>query len=472
MNREKQLAKNTLIISIGTFLPRLFALISVPILTACLSKAEYGTYDLISILETLFLPIATIQIQTAAFRFLIENRGELNKEKEIVSGVLFFCMIMSLISLTILFFCLVNLSFTVRILICLFFLFNIIMSALQQIARGLNHTVLFTISAVIYSAVNVLLILLCVQFWNMGLNGALAALVAAALVTTVVLFFAGKIYKYFSMSSIKKKIIWKMVGYSWPMVLNSISIWVMNLSDRLVLTTFIGIEATAIYAVANKIPSVFTAVQSTFALAWQENASIASKDKDAGEYYGSVFDSIYNIMIGAMVLLIAATPLLYMLLIKGDYSESYPQIPILLFSIFFSCIFTFLGGIYIALKKTKSVGFTTTIGAVVNILVDLALVNFIGIYAASLSTLISYVVLSGYRVFDLRKYIKVKFRWKKILLLLALIAVMCVFCMIHNVYFDIINCIIAIPVAVILNKKLLSNLFKKIFRRNRLKNKT
>ena len=47
MSREKALVKNSAIISVGTFLPKLVSLITLPIVTAGLNKTEYGTYDLI-----------------------------------------------------------------------------------------------------------------------------------------------------------------------------------------------------------------------------------------------------------------------------------------------------------------------------------------------------------------------------------------------------------------------------------------
>ena len=50
MSRGTQLAKNTIIISFGTLLPKVLATVSLPIVTAGLTKTEYGTYDLINIL--------------------------------------------------------------------------------------------------------------------------------------------------------------------------------------------------------------------------------------------------------------------------------------------------------------------------------------------------------------------------------------------------------------------------------------
>ena len=75
MSREKSLIKNTVILGIGYVIPGLVSFLTLPIYTAMLTKAEYGTYDLITILVSLLLPIASLQIEMAAFRFVLESRG-------------------------------------------------------------------------------------------------------------------------------------------------------------------------------------------------------------------------------------------------------------------------------------------------------------------------------------------------------------------------------------------------------------
>ena len=48
MKREEKLVKNTLILALGTFFPKLAIFIALPVLTGCLTQAEYGTYELVS----------------------------------------------------------------------------------------------------------------------------------------------------------------------------------------------------------------------------------------------------------------------------------------------------------------------------------------------------------------------------------------------------------------------------------------
>lgn len=66
--------------------------------------------------------------------------------------------------------------------------------------------------------------------------------------------------------------------------------------------------------------------------------------------------------------------------------------------------------------EASTIARTTIAGAIINVLVNLALIRFIGLYAASISTLVSYASTALYRRIDIRKYIKIKVNVKNILL--------------------------------------------------------
>ena len=256
-----------------------------------------------------------------------------------------------------------------------------------------------------------------------------------------------------------------MLSYSWPMIPNTLSNWVLSASDRLILTAFMGLEAVAVYGAANKIPLLFTSVQGTFIFAWQENASLALNDSDVEKYYSDMYDKIFCLLSGVMALLIGTTPILFWALIKGDYSDAYPQMPILFMGIFFSAIASFMGGIYVAHKKTKNVGITTMLAAACNLIIDLALVHRIGIYAASISTLVSYILLTIYRMHDVKKFQKISYNYTELSICVTFLSGMCVLCWINTICINIINFAIGTLFAVILNFKLLKSLSYSIMMR-------
>lgn len=458
MNREKALAKNTFIIAIGTFLPKFSSIITLPIITGGLTKAEMGTYDLISTLVSLFLPVATLQIQSAAFRFLIDVREDEKETKRIITNIISFILPTSLIALTILYLCLGNVSLVIRWLICLYFFSDILMLSTQQIVRGLSNNKLYSASSVTISFSNMLLIVLTISVGKQGLVGVLASITIATTIGLILLLVKGHILSRIDLSLLSRKTLLEMLSYSWPMIPNSLSNWVLSFSDRAVLTAFMGLEANAIYSVANKIPALFTTVQGTFVFAWQENASLASKDSDADTYYAEMFDSIFGILVGIMALLIAATPILFWLLIRGDYKEAYYQMPILFMGMLFSSMASFIGGIYVAHKKTRSVGVTTILAAACNLVIDLVFVHKIGIFAASISTLVSYVFLTIYRMVDVQKFQKVKFNTGRFCLLIALLVLMCAIYWIDTVALNVLNIILGCIIAVVVNRKIMKSI--------------
>lgn len=457
MNREKSLAKNTLIIAIGTFLPKLSSFITLPIITGGLTKAEMGTYDLICILVSLFLPVATLQIQSAAFRFLIDVREDEKESKRIITNIIAFILPTSFTALAILYFFLGSVSLLIRWLICLYFFSDILMLSTQQIIRGLSNNKLYSVSSVIISLSNMLLIILTVSVGKQGLIGVLVSITVATTIGLIVLWVRGDILSKIDLSLLSPNILLEMLRYSWPIIPNSLSNWVLSFSDRAVLTAFMGLEANAIYSVANKIPALFTTVQGTFVFAWQENASLASKDSDVDTYYSKMFDSILGILVGIMALLIAATPILFWLLIRGDYKEAYYQMPILFMSMFFSSLASFVGGIYVAHKKTRSVGITTILAAALNLVIDLVFVHKIGIFAASISTLVSYGFLAIYRMVDVQKIQKVEFNTGRFWLLVVLLVFMCAICWINTLILNIVNIILGCIVAVSVNRDILKS---------------
>lgn len=462
MSRESKLAKNTIIIAIGTFLPKFASFITLPILTEYLSKTEYGMYDLITVLVSLFLPAATLQIQSAAFRFLIECRDDQEGIKKIVTTISAFILPTSLIALAVLFLVLYKYPMGIRVLICLYFMADIAVNAARQVCRGLERNLDYSISAIVSAAGKVIFTVVCVYFMKLQLTGTVIALFFASLFSLVYLVFKAKLYLYIDKDYFSMSLLKEMLHYSWPMVPNSMSAWVMRVSDRLVVTAVLGVEVNAVYSIANKIPSLLNLAQNTFTLAWQENASVVSKDSDASEYYSLMFGTMFDLMAGFFGVLIAMTPVLFKLLIRGKYADAYPQMPILFLAMFYFSMSTFLGGIYVAYKKSKSVGVTTTIAAAINLITDIASIKWIGLYAASGSTLISYIFLFVYRIIDVQKIVKVRYDLGHICLVTGIMIAESVLCFIQNPILNVMNLLIGTVLFIVLNRSFMRTVLRKI----------
>lgn len=177
-----------------------------------------------------------------------------------------------------------------------------------------------------------------------------------------------------------------------------------------------------------------------------------------------MFDNIFNLVIGACAGLIGISPILFALLIRGEYAEAYPQMPVLFLAMTFTTLSSYLAGIYIADKRTKEIGITTTIAAVINLIIDLFAIPFIGMWAASISTLISYMFLFVYRVIDLKKFHNIHYKYAKMgfgIFTLVLLSFLSSF---NHRWINRGVFVVGLIIAVTLNHGLIKAINKKIFK--------
>ena len=465
MSKEKQLIKNTFILSIGTMLPKVAVFITLPIYTKYLTKEEYGIYDLIATIVSLIIPIITLQIQLATFRYLIDEKQSENKKK-IITNSLIFVTFTSVITAILALFLFRNVSPLLKFTIIIYFILDTYKSLVLQISRALDHNKDYSISSIIESFSNVIFVVLFIVFLKKGLQGLMISMTLSVFIGLMYLIVKCKLIKYISIKLFNKNNLIEMLKYSVPMIPNSISWWAVSTSDRLIITNFLGIEQNAIYAAANKIPSIYNLVFNAFTMAWQESTSRNSNKEDVTEYYSSTFNYLYNFLVGGLIVLISITPIIFNILIDSSYAEAFYQIPILFVSLFFSSFGSFYGGIYVGQKNTKKIALSSGLAAVINIIINLIMVRIYGLYAASISTLIAYIVMTIYRAIDIQKSIKMKYNKKNIILglLIILISFIAIY-KVNNVITMIINIFLSVIIATLFNKKLLKILL------NNLKNK-
>ena len=425
--RSTELINSSIILAVGTFLPKLASFVILPILTAYLTKEEYGSYDLIVVLASLILPAATLQIQTAAFRFLIMAREKEEEKKRIITNIFLVMVPVSVVMLAVVYFLFPSQSVTLKVIVCIYFFADAIYGAMGQIARGLARNVDYSVGAIINSIGNVLFLLILVMKLSAGLKGAVFTLFAAYTLASFFIGYRIRIHRYFDLSARDPQMIKKMLAYSWPMVPNAMSMWVMRASDRFVISIYIGVTANAVYAVANKVPSI-----------------------------------LFDIMAGFMSFLIGGAPIIFSILIRGDYSEALNQIPVLLMAMLFFGLSSFMGGVYIAFLQTRSVGITTMVAAAINLIVDISTIRWIGLYAASGSTLVSYIALFLYRVVNVRNYITLAYDVKHMIFTFAVLAVQIYLYYMHSLPVTIVNMTFGAVFFILLNKRNLALILRKL----------
>lgn len=455
MNKNKEFVKNTIILFIGKFATQFMSLLLLPLYTHYLLKDDYGTVDLLQTYISLFIPIFTLRIDSAVFRFLIDKRNQEEEIKNILSNVLF--ILFAVVTLTIVFGSLFGLF--IKIQYYVYVIVNIIMmmfsSIMLQVLRGLGKNKEYSIASIITGSITLFSNLLLIILFKFNASSILISSSIANFICVIYVIINIKLFKYISIGKLNKKTLIDILNYSLPMIPNSLSWWIVNVSDRTIISVFLGVASNAIYTVSCKFSNILNSVFSIISMSWQESATLHINDDDKDQYFTEMVNSIFMIFSTISLLIISGLPFVYNIIIGESYLSSYDYIPILLYANSWNVLIGLIGGIYIAKKKTKEIASTTIASAILNILINLLLIKFIGLYAACISTLLSYMIMSIYRYIDCQKYVKLKLNIKKIILFTIVFIFSSYIYIKRNMILLILNIIVVVLYSVITNKKIL-----------------
>lgn len=422
MNQRKQLMKNTIIIAIGKLSTQIISYVLLPLYTSKLSPSEYGTYDFICTLSLFLCPIITLLMEESMFRYLIDAKNKIER-KQIISQTIIYTFIGTLVfiitAIFIMAFC-TDYSPKYIAAIILFVISNILIGLSNALSRGLGKIKLYSISNFILGISTIILNIVFILCIHAGAEGLLWANTIANAFTAIVILAMLKLPMY--LGKLNKPLMKDMIKYSIPLVPNSISWNIINMSNRLIITNMVSAGANGIYAMANKFPNIISVLYGYFYAAWKESAAKIVKEENKNEYYNSIYHDAKRTLYAVTLCLIAAMPFAFPIFINSSYEEAYIYIPIIMIATYYSNLSSFYGGIFSAYKDTKIMGTTTIFAAVLNLIIVFLFVTKFKIYAACFATLIANLIVYFYRKKKLRKYIKLReLKWKGPLIFLVII---------------------------------------------------
>ncbi len=406
MNKYNKLAKNTGIFFIANFGSKVLSFLFVRFYTELLSVEEYGIIDLLHTTASLAVPIITLCITEAVLRFSIDD--ETNRGKILTNGLFTAVLGNALFVFTAPLLVKVE-AFSDNIMwIYLLSVSNSVYMITSHFARGIGNSKLFALSGILHTIFQIALNIILLAGLSLGIKGYLVASVLSNFVVAGYVFFRGNLYRYI-IKGIDKKYLKAMLIYAIPLVPNSVFWWIMQSSNRYMITFLLSATHNGLYAVANKIPTLITTISSIFFQAWQISAVEDANSDDRAKFYTNIFQILSSLItIASSGVLIILQPL-YKILTEESYYSGWTSVPFLLCATIFSCYASFLGTNYVAMKKTKGVFLTTVIGAVVNVSFNFLLIPYVGIRGTAISTFLAFFVTWLVRAIDTRKFVKIEY---------------------------------------------------------------
>lgn len=462
---NKALLTGTIVYAIGNLGTKILTFLIVPLYTYYICTSDMGDYDLLMTSISLLTPLISLRISDATYNWMIKR----TTSNEICIKATYSYLVKSCALAVIIvgvashFVYIWNVGLFLAIMVS-----EPILETTQKILRGLKNQKLFVASGIIYTGILVSLNLITVYVLKLGVRSLLVNTVISHIMSIALIFCLERRIRCLTVTVDKSELLItqkEMLKYSMPLVPSTLSWWVMSVSDRYVVRFFLGSSFNGIYAIATKFPSVLQTFFVLFNNAWTDMAlaNLHSKEENC-KYVSDIFEKMYIFSFSVICCLIPLTKIVMQLILSSDYKIGSVYIGFLYLGAIFQGFSTFISVGYLQSKKTARVATSSMVGAVVNLLVDLALIKFVGLFAAALSTYIGFFVMWIVRMYDIREYWPVEVDTIKFSVMTVISTIIATVTIWTTTRVDICIAVISGLIFLVLNKDYLSGMVKMIKR--------
>lgn len=408
MSKESKLVKNTIIYACGNMSSKVLAYVMVMIYSHYISPSELGYYDLVMTTVSLFLPIITFEIHEGVYRLII-GMSQYSRDEIIGTSIRFLAVSTSLSAII-----LIAFSYFINIrllpLIMFYLISNVFYGYLQIVVRGCSENKFYALLGVLNSIITLVSEFIAVVLLKKGIAALFFSLgLANAICILLILFKFNFITKAFTIR-FNRMLLKELLYFSIPLIPTTICWWVVNACDRYIIMYGLGTEYNGIYAISTKFPTIVTTISSVFYLAWQESALKEYDSEHRDAFFSDVFHKYHRILISVCMCGIPAVRVVIELFMSSSYSQAWKFTGPLFLSTVYMALSSFLGLGYQISKETGLSTVTSVIAAIVNVAINVIFIKPLGLYAASISTLLSYFIMFVIRVKQTKKYFTIDYR--------------------------------------------------------------
>lgn len=409
------LTKNTALFAISSFGTKILSFLLVPLYTNILTTSEYGIADIITTTGALLMYICTLDIAEGVLRYVL---GKKEKQKEILAFGIKVLTIGSLVSsfLLLLIWILGIFEWPVGyyIFTFLYFFFSSTYDIMSKYLRAIDKVRDVAIAGIISSAGIILGNIFFLLVFKIGMYGYLMALIIGPILgTTYSLLRTDLKPSDWIRSSCDEALKKEILKYCIPLIFNSLALWVNSFLDKYFVTAICGSAENGIYAVASKIPTILSTCYLVFTQAWTLSAIKEFDNEDQDGFFSNTY-KMYNALMCIVCsgIILFNIPLARFLYAK-DFFVAWRYSSVLLISTLFNSLTAFLGSLFTAVKKSKTIAYTTILSAAVNTVLNAILIPFWGGLGAAIATAAAYFVMWSVRLLKLKALIDLRLTLKK-----------------------------------------------------------
>lgn len=383
--------KNVAIYFLGNILTKVISFFLIPLYTNLIDPSEYGNYDLVVSILTMIVPIAFFQIWDGIFRFVYDYKNKEDKYGVVSNGLVITLIGMIFyIVIYIIFNMIYNIqhpvyAFIYGISIALHYIYG-------TVARTFEKNVLYMGSGVINSLVNIVLNVVFIALLEMKTEALYISASIGTVVQVIIIEIKLKTLKNIKKEKISKDLIVKMIKFSMPIAITTISYWLLSGFTKLVVTNELGSAENGRFAIASKFSSALTIVVTVFQMAWHEMSFSLADDKNRKEYYEKGINLFSVFIFCGLGMLMPITKIVFPYMVAEEYISSVVIIPITYVYTTVNALAGFMSTQLLAEKNSKATFYSTLIAAICNVILSIILTKQFGIIGANIALLIAFLI--------------------------------------------------------------------------------
>ncbi|WP_106849639.1 lipopolysaccharide biosynthesis protein [Blastococcus sp. Marseille-P5729] len=395
----RRFGSTALIFLLGTAASRLLGLALLPIYVRMLSPAQYGEYDLWMTLINFAAPIAFFQVWDGIYRYYFD----LASPTALVTNGLILMGIGASIFVTISTTLFVAWNAPAPLTLFLYGSSLSIQYFLGYLARAELRNTLFVLSGVVNTLVGACASVALLNWTELGISGIFIGMTVGNAVQIGTIAIVMRPLRMLEWSARDQALQRRLLRFSLPLCLASTAYWLLTGFTRFALVKFDDQTANGLFAVADRFGFAVTLTSTVIVYAWQELVYSEHGEPDSRRRRASFLQWLVAgvLLVGAASTVIVA--LLFDWVISPNFSRAYALVPMTLLAAVMNTISNLIGVVLMSDLRTATLLVSTTVGAVVNVVLCLVLIPRWGAAGGAVALLIGLTTMTFLRVLEGRR---------------------------------------------------------------------
>lgn len=417
--RLGELARHSAVYGLGSLVSRLIAVLLLPIYTRYLSPADYGLIETLIALSAILTVLLAAGVKSAFFRFYFDATDEAG-QRRVIRTSFWFTMAMGTAGLA------AGLALAGPLSELLFdtgehadlvraafvgLWAHVNYEQMTSLFRVEQRSVAYLVATLINLTLTVGATILLVVVWEQGPIG-----VIVGNFTGTLLVYAGLLVYRRSQLGLEwdGALLREMNRFGMPLVPSALFLWALNFSDRFFLVKLAGPREVGLYSIGVRIASAIILLLAAFRTAWPAFAYSIEDDREAARTYAFVLTYLVAITSWMALALGLLAPWLVQLLTTEDfYSAERVVAPLAFAAVAFGAYIVVVIGIGRA-RQTRSNWWITGAAAILNVVLNLALIPAYGMIGAAVATIGAYALLFVAMAWKAQRVFPVPYQWRRV----------------------------------------------------------